>query len=323
MSELRLWSEDLEPLRAEARAASDAALPFFASLMGPEDMPPAERLILQRAQYDKLRKPLDGPLTEMTEMTIAGRRCRVFVPDRRPIGLYLQIHGGGWSLGAPEDGDADNLRRCRELGLVVVSPQYRLAPEHPFPAAYEDLMGVVKWLLDNADDEWNVGRRMVLGGGSAGANLAAGAVLRIRDELNAVDRVAGMNLVVGVFDLTRTPSFRGIRSSSGTDLLDAPLAKMQVDNFVRALSDDQRRDPAVSPMYADLRNMPRALVSAGHDDHCLDDSLFFAQRLAAAGNRVDLRVYPDSGHNFTGLPTAMAARHAAVVDEYLVDCFAE
>ena len=58
-----------------------------------------------------------------------------------------------------------------------------------------------------------------------------------------------------------------------------------------------------------------------HDDHCLDDSLFFAQRLAAAGNRVDLRVYPDSGHNFTGLPTAMAARYATAVDEFLVDCF--
>jgi acetyl esterase len=323
MAELRLWSEDLEPLRAEARETHDKALTLFAEQLGPVDMPPAERLAYQRERYSAVFKPTEGPTPELSDRVIAGRHCRVFVPARPPVGLYVQIHGGGWSLGSPEDGDADNLRRCRELGLVIVSPKYRLAPEHPYPAAFEDVMAVVEWLLENAEREWGVGARMVIGGGSAGGHITAGTVLRIRDDLHALDRVAGMNLVIGVYDMTSTPSLSGVRCADGADLLDQPVLQMYFDDFLPGLSAAQRRDPHISPMYADLRPMPRALITAGLDDHCLDDSLFFAQRLAAAGNQVDLRVYPDCFHGFTVLPTAMAARAHAVIDEFLVECLAE
>jgi acetyl esterase len=322
MSELKLWPEDLEPLRAEARKTHDQALLLFAEQLGSPEMPFAERLAYQRERYAKLSKPLEGENPEVSDRVIAGRRCRVFVPAGRPIGLYVNIHGGGWALGAPEDYDAKNLRRCRELGLMIISPQYRLAPEHPYPAVFEDILGVVEWLFDNADDEWGVGERMVIGGGSAGAHITAGTVLRIRDDLHAVDRVAGMNLLIGVYDMTSTPSMSGVRCADGADLLDLPQLKMHFDDFLPGLSQEQRRDPRISPMYADLRGMPRALVTAGLDDHTLDDSLFFAQRLAAAGNRVDLRVFPECFHGFMVLNTAMSARADAVIDEFLVDCFA-
>jgi acetyl esterase len=320
MSELRMWPSELDSLRAGALAAGSAALPMFAEAMGPVDMPPAERLTYQRQRYDSIRRPMDAEPPEASERVIAGRRCRVFIPTGSPVGLYVNIHGGGWCLGRPEDNDVDNLRRCRELGLVIVAPSYRLAPEHPYPAAFDDVMAVIEWLLANAESEWGVGTSMVIGGGSAGGHLTAGAVLRVRDDLHAVDRIAGMNLVIGVYDMTFTPSLSGVRCADGPDLLDVPLIQMQVNTFLAGLADEQRRDPYVSPMYADLRGMPRSLVTAGQDDHTLDDSLFFAQRLAVAGNRVDLRVYPGGNHSFTVLQSEMSARAHAAIDAFLVDC---
>ena len=316
-----LWPAELEALRPEARGVADSVLPFFADLMGARDLAPDERFRIQRERYDELRKPLaDGP-AELVLRDIAGRPCRVFVPSGTPRGLYLQIHGGGWSLGSPADSDADNLRRCRELGLVVVAAGYRLAPEHRYPAAVDDVFDIARWLLEHAHQEWGTGRRLAVGGGSAGAHLAVTTALRIRDDLDAIDRVAGMNLSIGLFDLSGTPSQSGLRVSNGQDVLDPALIQLQVSNFVGDMTLAERRDPRISPMYADLRGLPPALVSTGYDDHLLDDSLFFAQRLAVAGNDVDLRIYPECNHSFLGLPTAMTAYAHGVIDRFLVNCF--
>ncbi|CAL9657319.1 alpha/beta hydrolase [Streptomyces sp. enrichment culture] len=321
MTRTPLWPDELEPLRPEARHVADSALPMFAELMGSPDLAPAERFRIQRQRYDEIRRPLGNDPRELEVRDIVGRSCRVFVPSGTPRGVYLQIHGGGWSLGSPADGDVENLRRCRELGLVVVAASYRLAPEHRYPAATDDVFGVAQWLLENAADEWGGGDRLALGGGSAGAHLAAITALRIRDELGAIGRIAGLNLVVGLFDLSGTPSQSGLRVSDGGDVLDPALIELQVSNFVGEAMLSERRDPRISPMYADLRGLPHTLLSAGYDDHLLDDSLFFAQRLTAAGTDVDLRVYPECNHSFTGLPTAMAARAQAVVDGFLAGCF--
>lgn len=322
MTATPMWPAELETLRAEARRVADGVLPMFTQLMGTPDMAPAERFRIQRERYDELRKPIDEAPTELEVRDIAGRSCRVYLPSATPRGLYIQIHGGGWSLGSPADNDSENLRRCRELDLVVVAPSYRLAPESRYPAAVDDVFDVACWALTNADREWGTGARLAVGGGSAGAHLAIATTLRIRDELDAIDQVAGMNLVIGLFDLSGTPSQAGRRVSDGRDVLDPALIELQISNFVGDASIAERRNPRISPMYADLRNLPSTLLSAGFDDHLLDDSLFLAARLEAAGNDVDLRVYPECNHSFTGLPTAMAARAQSVVDGFLVDCFA-
>jgi acetyl esterase len=95
---------------------------------------------------------------------------------------------------------------------------------------------------------------------------------------------------------------------------------MLYDNYLPGLSFEQRREPGISPMYADLRGLPRALVTVGLDDHAFDDSLLFANRLAAAGNQVELAVYPDSMHGFVSLPTKMAAHANRRIDDFLVAC---
>ena len=318
-----LWPAELEPLRSQAREVADSVLPMFTELMGSPNLAPSERFKIQRERYDEIRRPLAENPVELEVRVIAGRSCRIFVPSGTPRGIYLQIHGGGWSLGSPADGDADNLRRCRELGLVVVAASYRLAPEHRYPAAVDDVFAVAQWLLGHADKEWGAGNRIAVGGGSAGAHLAVTTALRVRDELDAIDRVAGMNLVVGLFDLSGTPSQSGLRVGSGRDVLDPDLIELQVSNFLGTTTIAERRDPRISPLFADLRGLPRTLLTAGYDDHLLDDSLFFAQRLAAAGTDVDLRIYPECNHSFTGLPTAMAAHAHTVIDHFLVSCFQE
>ena len=157
-------------------------------------------------------------------------------------------------LGAPEH--SDNLRRCRELGLVIVWPDYRLAPEHPYPANFQDLLAVVTWLLEHADAEWGVGSRILIGGESAGATITAGTALRMRDELHAVDRIAGLNLVFGGYDFSLTPSSSGVRGTDNGDILDVPGLQMLYDNYLPGLSFEQRREPGIWPVYADLRGFP-------------------------------------------------------------------
>jgi acetyl esterase len=121
--------------------------------------------------------------------------------------------------GMPEMSDAANLELGRRHGIPVVSASYRLAPEDPFPAGVDDGVAVARWLLDNggkAVAEGGFGAlRIVVGGESAGGYLAAAVLLRIRDELGAIDRAAGANLVYGIYDWGRSPSHLGLRVTDG------------------------------------------------------------------------------------------------------------
>jgi len=129
-----------------------------------------------------------------------------------------------------------------------------------------------------------------------------------RAELGAADRFAGANLVFGVYDWGRSPSQRGTRPHEGPDLLDPDGIRIFGECYLPGRSDDERRDPAVSPGFADLRGLPPALLSVGTCDHLLDDTLLFASRSAAAGNEVDLFVAPDLPHGFGFVPCGITTR---------------
>ena len=140
--------------------------------------------------------------------------------------------------------------------------------------------------------------------------MAAAVLLRIRDELGAIDRVDGANLVFGVYDWGRSPSQRGIRAHDGPDVLDPDGILLFTDAYLPGRTDDERRDPAISPAFADLRGLPPALMSVGGADHLFDDTLILATRSAAAGNAVDLFVAPDMPHAFMAFPCTMTTRWA-------------
>jgi acetyl esterase len=303
---LRLWPEEYEELREEARVAVKAGMEMMArSGAVPErSEPPTDPAARIRSAREDLLRMVGNPVPEGESREIAGRHCRVFQPED-PAGagvLYLHFHGGGMISGAPEISDAGNLAISRRHGIPVISASYRLAPEHPFPAGVDDGFAVARWLLENGAKPAAEGgfgaRRIILGGESAGGYLAAAVLLRVRDEVGAVDRIAGANLVYGVHDWGRNPSHLGLRGTDGPDLLSPEGISFFTDAYLPGRTDEERRDPAVSPAFADLRGLPPALLSVGTSDHLLDDTLLLASRWSAAGGDVELFVGPDLPHGF-------------------------
>jgi acetyl esterase/lipase len=202
--------------------------------------------------------------------------------------------------GSPEMMDQLHEVVIGALNVAVVSVDYRLAPEHPYPAGPDDCEAAAVWLLEHARDEYGADR-LLIGGESAGAHLAAVTLLRVRDRHDAIDRFHGANLVFGAYDLSQTPSQHGIGVPAGSDILDG--SGFPLDLYLPGMSTDERRDPDVSPLYADLRGLTPALFSVGTHDHLVDDTLFMAARWEVAGNATELLVYPDTPHGCIGLPS--------------------
>jgi acetyl esterase/lipase len=218
-------------------------------------------------------------------------------------------------VGAPEMNDVPNREIAKQHGLAVVSVDYRLAPEDPYPAGPDDGLAVARWLVEHGERELGSGR-LVIGGESAGAYMSAVVLLRVRDELGAADRFVGANLVFGVYDWSGTPSQRGVRPHDGPDVLEPEGIGFFTGCYLPGRTVEERRDPAVSPAFADLRGLPPALMSVGTTDHLLDDTLMLAPRWAAAGNEVELFVAPDMPHGFLFFPCALTNRFAAVTTRW-------
>jgi acetyl esterase/lipase len=215
--------------------------------------------------------------------------------------VYLHFHGGGMVAGAPEMMDLGSVHMAKTYDVAVVSVDYRKAPEHPYPAGPDDGVSVAAWLLEHADAEFG-SARLFTGGESAGGYMTAAVLVRIRDELDAADRVLGANLVFGVYDWGRSPSQRGLRPHDGPDVLDPDGITWFTESYLPDMTDDERRDPAISPAFADLHGLPPALFSVGSTDHLVDDTLMMAARYAAADNDTELFVAPDMPHGFMAFP---------------------
>jgi len=308
---VQLWPDEYEDLRPEMRTASSAAAEVMNRPQDP-DLSVEARVAQQRAIMSALAEPRDDAI----EQEIAGVPCRLFVPDGPPRGVYLHFHGGGMILGDPAMNDAGNHDLMTRHQLAVVSVDYRLAPEHPHPAGPEDGETVAAWLIEHARSEFGTSR-LLTGGESAGGYMAAITLLRVRDHLGAVERFVGANLVFGVFDWGRSPSQRGIRPSTGADMLSPEGIVFFTECYLPGRSDDERRDPTVSPAFADLSDMPPALMTVGTADHLLDDTMVLAARWAAYENEVDLHVLPDAPHGFYMFEDAeLSRRHHRRVHDW-------
>jgi len=310
---MQLWDEELDGYREEARGL----LQYLPALpQPPEGLDPTTRAQQIREGF---LASLEGQTSERAEpTTIPGPAgdipVRIFRPKGEARGLFLHLHGGGWILGNPEMSDLTNEHVCEQFDLAVVSIDYRLAPEHPYPAGPDDCQAAAAWLLENGPSEFGADR-MFIGGESAGGHLTLVTALRARDRLDAASRLLGLNLVFGWYDVNGTPSQAG--NGGHPDMLDPEGLRFMVDCFTPGLSEQARRDPDISPLYADLAGLPSSLVSVGSLDHLRDDSLFLTPLLAAAGVDVELQVYPDSPHGFQALPTQMAAAAGKRTDAWI------
>jgi acetyl esterase len=281
------------PVAAEL-ASVNAAL----TAMPHPDPAAPEGLALLRGSTFAPPVPLELTPVEMTFPGPTGElRARVFQPDGPVRAVLLNLHGGGFCIGAPEDDDwfCDLVaRRCR---VAVVSTQYRLAPEHPFPAGLDDCIAAARWLAADGPALFGTDRLLV-GGGSAGGYYAAQVLLWLR-SVGLADRVVAANLLFGVYDLSRTPSQRA--ATPDTLVLNSGRIRAFFRNAFPGRSPEELRDARYSPLYADLSGLPPALFTVGDLDPMLDDSLFMAARWRAAGSACELDVWPDCVHGFTNL----------------------
>ncbi|HKC18582.1 MAG TPA: alpha/beta hydrolase [Candidatus Dormibacteraeota bacterium] len=262
-------------------------------------------------------------LADANDVEIPGRagsiKLRVIHPDRASTGIYLHIHGGGWTLGAHDMQDIALKWLANETGLCVASIDYRLAPENPYPAGPDDCEDAVLHLLEHGSDLLGAPARFAIGGESAGAHLGVVTLLRLRDRHRIKDAIAAANLVFGAYDLNGTPST--VLWGDRNLVLSVPIIDWFVGNFLPGMSFEQRRDPDISPLYARLHDMPRALFTVGAMDPLLDDTLFMSERWTSAGNKAEVTVYPEAIHGFNAYPIAVAraanARQARFLREAL------
>jgi acetyl esterase len=272
---------------------------------------PASLEELRKARAEQVNAPLPRGATVEHVVDASGRRIplRIFMPENTKVrGVYVDIPGGGFYLGPTAGGDRRNSALAESLGIAVVSVDYRLAPEDPWPAGPDDCESAAVWLVDEAEIRFGT-TKLVIGGSSAGATLAMTTLLRLRDR-GRPGASAGAALQFGAYDLSgQTPAGRLIADEYFLEAYAGHVA--------------DRTLPDVSPIFGDLRNLPPTLLIVGTSDVLLEDNLAMAARLSAAGGEVDLRIYPESPHGFTGHSTSMARAALRDRNSWLADRFTE
>ena len=235
---------------------------------------------------------------------------RILVPEHAK-GVYMHMHGGGLVFGSAMAADPVLERIAQNTGMAGVSVEYRLAPEDPYPAAWDDCESTALWLIKNAKSEFGTDV-LTIGGESAGGLLSAATLLRMRDR-HGYTGFRAANLSYGVFDSSMTPSQL---LSPDKGLL---VGRKSIEKFTGAYLPKgvDPRDPDVSPLYANLEKMPPALFTIGTIDPLLDDSLFLYARWIAAGNEAELAIYPGAPHAFNNAPMPLTPGANARIDAFL------
>lgn len=261
-----------------AREVYDARVGMFASVRTPI-----------REVRDHEISTAAGPLrVRLYDATAGG--------DVSPAFVYL--HGGGWTLGNLDSHDELCRRLSVATGAKVLAVDYRLAPEHPYPAPLQDCLAAIRWIADHADALGVDAGRLAVGGDSAGGNLAAGACLWIRDH-GGPRLAAQVLLYPGIAPAWENLSFY-------ENAVGKFLTRRDVQWFwANYLGGASPTDPYAVPGAAKLADLPPALiVTAGHDP-LRDDGEIYGHRLAEAGNDVSIRRYDGMIHGFLGLPVEL------------------
>lgn len=285
----------------EIRAARDKADTMIMEMMPAEGM---EKFKSQSRIID-----IEGP----------GGRIPIWIvePEGEIKGGMLHIHGGGWFCGSAEMMGPGLVTWANEIGVVIASVEYRLGPENPYPAAPDDCEAAALWWVEYAQKQYGV-EKVIVGGESAGGHLSAVTTIRMRQKHGY--KFAGSKLTYGLFDFTNGLPSRAI--ADGRNLLqDSKSCDFYADVFVP--DRESRNDPDVSPVYADLTDMPPALFTVGALDPFLDDSIILAARWLAAGNRANLVIYREAPHGFDMIPSPEQQHHEKVNRVFMERCLEE
>jgi len=297
----------------------DPEMLAFSAMMEAEGakLPPIELALPldgARAATEALNLPLCVGGPQMLEsrdlwLPIRGRRlqCRFHRPKPGPLPVLVYIHGGGWIWNSIDTHDRMMREYAQDGGCAVIGPDYALSPEAAFPQALEECAAVVRWVAREGAAMGLDPSRIALGGDSAGANLAMGVALLLREtdpDLN----LAGLLLNYGVFDSrTDTPSY-----AEFADGYFLTREKMRFYWNCYAPREADRVNPLAAPLRADLRGLPPVLLHIAELDVLAAENLAMGEKLRAAGVAVEQALFPGTAHGFL-----RAANHVTKARESL------
>lgn len=248
-------------------------------------LPPSDALttVERRAQYERAEKVFPTPPDVKVERVNVPAAPAEWLrpPSAVPGRVVLYLHGGGYVIGSPRSHRHLAAAIAGAAGASALLLDYRLAPEHPFPAAVEDATAAYRWLLDQA----TAPERIVIAGDSAGGGLTVATLLALREA--RVPLPAGGVCISPWVDLTCSgASYRTMAAA------DPIVRRAGVEEMARAyLGATPPRTPLASPLFADLRGLPPLLIHVGSDEVLLDDAVQLAERAKAAGVDATLEIY--------------------------------
>jgi epsilon-lactone hydrolase len=242
--------------------------------------------------------------TTFEKLTIAGVSAEWFRREDAAHGpVILYLHGGGYGLGSVETHRDLVARVCRSSRASALAIDYRLAPEHKFPAQLDDAMAAYRWLMQQGIDP----RRMVVAGDSAGGGLAIALLVKLRDS--------GMPLPAAGVCLSPWVDLEGTGASMDENDRYDYISRRAINQYRKRFVDDRDvRHPLAAPLYAELHRLPPVLVQAGSAEVLLDDSRRIVDKLRAAGVDVTFRVWEDMIHVWQ-LFAFMVPQGSAAIDE--------
>jgi acetyl esterase/lipase len=274
------------------------------------------RLQILREALASLLPPLPSDVAvtdELAPNSFDGTmvRVRLYRPSEvtGPLPVLLWIHGGGYVMGAPEMNDQQCAELARHIPALVASVDYRLAPEHPYPAPLEDCYAALRWIAERAEQLGVDRERLAIAGASAGGGLAAGLALLARDRGEVPVRFQ-LLIYPMLDDRNQTPS--------SYEITDPRLIWTRDWNLIgwRAYLGREPGSPDVPPYAAparadDLAGLPPAYVLVGTADLFRDEDIAYAQRLMQAGVPTELHVFAGAFHGFDVFaPTAWVSQRA-------------
>ena len=225
--------------------------------------------------------------------------CRLNVPEgaAAPAPVLVLLHGGGWTWNSIDTVDRTAREYAARSGFAVLSVDYSLSPEYKFPQALNECVAAVRWVARAGGERGLDPKRVVVGGDSAGGNLAAATALVLRDAGEAL--LAGCLLNYGVFDSDfGRESYRIY--GDGTYYLSERMMRFFWRNYTA--TPDQMRHPLAAPLRADLAGLPPLFIGVAEVDVLADDSAAMAEKARAAGVPVAYKVYPGMTHGFIRAP---------------------
>lgn len=270
--------------------ASSQSEQLRAMLRSVKDAPPATTIEEQRANLENLtgqaQLPEGTEVSEVTADNVPGEW--VSAPNAATDRVVLYLHGGAYLLGSPKTHRELVARISMAAGVRALLIDYRLAPEHPFPAAVEDAVASYRWLLNSGIAPEHI----VISGDSAGGGLSMATLLALHDAGDPLP--AGAALLSPWTDLAATGESLTTRAELDPWLDSNGL----IPAAAVYLGEADPRNPLASPLYGDLRGLPPLLIQVGSDEILYDDSVRLAERAQEAGVAVTLEKWPDMWHVF-------------------------